>query len=103
VAAEPSRGEAGLDEIFLLLAAAYPREPVERAREALERGGDARGTALEWLDVVLPVDVKLALWPRIARAGERVASAPRSADELRSALRSAVLDRAPGRGGDLDA
>jgi hypothetical protein len=93
VAAEPTRGEAALEEIFSLLSAAYPREPVARAREALERGGDARGTALEWLDVVLPGEVKAALWPRIARTGERVTSRPRSADELRSALRSGVFDR----------
>jgi hypothetical protein len=102
VATEPSRGDAVLDEIFSLLAAAYPREPVARAREALDRGGDARGTALEWLDVVLPHDVKVVLWPRIARSGERVTSKPRSADELRSALQSAVRDRAPANDGEPD-
>jgi hypothetical protein len=93
IAAEPARGDAALDEIFSLLAAAYPREPVARAREALDRGGDARGTALEWLDVVLPHEVKLVLLPRLARSGERLASSARSADELRTALRSGVFDR----------
>jgi hypothetical protein len=82
----PAGGRASLEEIFALLEAAYPREPVRRALRALERGGDARGTALEWLDVVLPPDVKLALWPRIVRSGERIAPSARRPDELRDAL-----------------
>jgi hypothetical protein len=75
--------------IFGLLAAAYPREPVQPARRALEQGGGARGTALEWLDVLLPHEVKLALWPRIIRSGERIPSPPRGPEALRSALRHA--------------
>lgn len=72
--------------VFRLLAAAYPGEPIQPALRALERGGDARGTALEWLDVLLPHEVKLALWPRIVRSGERISSTPRGAEELRRAL-----------------
>jgi hypothetical protein len=88
-AAEPPSGDgrAELDVVFDLLAAAYPREPVHSALRALERGGAERGTALEWLDVRLPHEVKLALWPRIVRSGERIAATPRNADELRTALR----------------
>jgi ATP:ADP antiporter, AAA family len=77
---------AHLMDIFRLLAAAYPGEPMQPALRALERGGDARGTALEWLDVLLPHEVKAALWPRIVRSGERIAST-RDAEELRQALR----------------
>jgi AAA family ATP:ADP antiporter len=77
---------AHLMDIFRLLAAAYPGEPMQPALRALERGGDARGTALEWLDVLLPHEVKEALWPRIVRSGERIAST-RDAEELRQALR----------------
>jgi hypothetical protein len=100
-AAEPPAGDdrAYLDVIFGLLAAAYPREPVQPARRALEQGGGARGVALEWLDVLLPHEVKLALWPRIIRSGERIASPPREADALRSALRRASSPEAEGEEG----
>jgi ATP:ADP antiporter, AAA family len=77
---------AQLMDIFRLLAAAYPGEPVQPALRALERGGNARGTALEWLDVLLPHEVKLALWPRLVKSGERIVPT-RDAEELRQALR----------------
>jgi hypothetical protein len=92
-ALEPSRGEprAELEEIFSLLGAAWPGEPLLRSLRALERGGEARGTALEWLDVLLPHDVKAALWPRIVRRGERIAGTPRDRAELRERLRGEEL------------
>lgn len=92
-AEEAARGDDAthLEEIFGFLAAAYPREPVQAALRALGRGGVARGTALEWLDVLLPPEVKQALWPRIVRAGERVVPSPRGADELSRALRAGQL------------
>ncbi|HYG68585.1 MAG TPA: hypothetical protein VD838_13030 [Anaeromyxobacteraceae bacterium] len=80
--------DAQLTDVFRLLAAAYPGEPIQPAFRALERGGDARGTALEWLDVLLPSEVKAALWPRIVRSGERIGTSPRPAEELREALRT---------------
>jgi hypothetical protein len=91
--ASEQRGEepVSLEPIFSLLAAAYPGEPVRAALRALERGGDGRGTALEWLDVLLPQDVKLALLPRIVRRGERVRPRSRTAEDLRRALGSLPL------------
>jgi hypothetical protein len=91
-AEEGPRGDARahLEEVFCFLAAAYPREPIQAALRALGGGGNARGTALEWLDVLLPNDVKAAIWPRVARSGERVVSRPRDAEELRRALRAAT-------------
>ncbi len=91
----PGEGSAQLEVVFTLLAAAYPREPVQPALRALDRGGNARGTALEWLDVLLPHDVKRALWPRIVRSGERIPSTLRDADALRTAVRSAPLTPEP--------
>jgi hypothetical protein len=93
LAEEPSRGEpqAELEEIFTLLAAAYPGEPLLRALRALGRDRSVRGTALEWLDVFLPHEVKVALWPRVVRRGERIAPTARDRDQLRSALRSGPL------------
>jgi hypothetical protein len=101
VAAEPLSGDgrADLDVIFALLAAAYPRQPIQPALRALERGGNERGTALEWLDVFLPHEVKLALWPRIVRSGERIASTPRTAEELRTALRHGLPSEHEGESG----
>ena len=101
VAAEPPSGDgrAELDVIFTLLAAAYPRQPIQPALRALERGVDERGTALEWLDVLLPHEVKLALWPRIVRSGERIASTPRNAEELRTALRHGLPSEHEGESG----
>jgi hypothetical protein len=106
-ALEPPRaggGSRGLEEIFGLLAAAYPREPIEAALGALGRGGDARGTALEWLDVLLPPEVKLALWPRLVRSDERIVLSPRGPDELRRALLAghAGAPRGAGRGAEGD-
>ncbi len=100
-AAEPPSGDgrAELEAIFALLAAAYPRQPIQSALRALERGGDERGTALEWLDVLLPHEVKLALWPRIVRIGERMASLPRDANELRTALRRGLPSEHEGESG----
>jgi hypothetical protein len=102
-AEEPPSGDgrAHLEVIFALLAAAYPREPVQPALRALDRGGDARGTALEWLDVLLPSEVKRTVWPRIIRSGERIPATLRDADALRRALR-AELTPAPGGGAGVE-
>jgi ATP:ADP antiporter, AAA family len=103
-AEEPPSGDgpSQLDVVFTLLAAAYPREPVQPALRALDRGGNARGTALEWLDVLLPTDVKRALWPRIVRSGERIPSTFRDADALRTALRATQLTPEPAQKSDDD-
>lgn len=58
--------ERGLAHVFILLALAVEREPLEIAYWAL-RGEDAglRGTALEYLDNVLPEELRRALWPHL--------------------------------------
>jgi hypothetical protein len=96
----PRDGSRALEEIFGLLAAAYPREPIDAALGAIRRGGAARGTALEWLDVLLPTEVKLALWPRLVRSDERIVPTPRGLDDLRRALVSGHAGAA--RPGDPD-
>jgi hypothetical protein len=92
--------ERVLEEIFTLLAAAYPNEPIQRAYRALAHEGQLRGTALEWLDTILPHELKSALWPRIAPQEEISRSRRRSAEELRrhlslSELGSDELDAEP--------
>jgi hypothetical protein len=65
--AEPQTpAERGLAHVFTLLSTALEREPVQTAYWAL-LGDDAalRGTALEYLENVLPEDVSRALWPHL--------------------------------------
>jgi ATP:ADP antiporter, AAA family len=85
-----------LKEIFTLLSAAYRDEPMHHAFRALAHEGELRGTALEWLDTVLPHEVKSALWPRIAPQEELTRPRRRSAEELREHLSSTDV-------GELDA
>jgi len=58
--------ERGLAHVFTLLSLAVEREPMQTAYWAL-RGDDAtlRGTALEYLENVLPDTVRRALWPQL--------------------------------------
>jgi hypothetical protein len=58
--------ERGLSHVFALLSLAVEREPLQIAYWAV-LGADARlrGTALEYLENVLPDDVRRALWPHI--------------------------------------
>jgi len=74
-----------LEETFSLLAAALPDEPVLPALHALDMEAVSRGTALEWLDVALPRDVKAAIWPLLDHVDEHLAKT-RDATELRGIL-----------------
>ena len=58
--------ERGLAHVFTLLSLAVEREPMQTAYWAL-RGDDVtlRGTALEYLENVLPDTVTRALWPQL--------------------------------------
>jgi hypothetical protein len=58
------RTSRSLQHVFSILALVFEREPMRLALTALS-GNDEnlRGTALEYLDEVLPGDVKAALWP----------------------------------------
>jgi hypothetical protein len=69
-------GILGLDHVFTLLSLALEREPLQIALRAV-RGTDRalRGTALEYLENVLPEGLRKALWPAF---GEGV-PAPRTA------------------------
>jgi hypothetical protein len=75
-----------LEQVFLILALTLEREPLEIALRAM-RTDDAslRGTALEYLDNVLPEPVKKALWPRLSPA-EGPRASGRSAQEIRDDL-----------------
>jgi hypothetical protein len=96
-----------LDHVFALLSLVLEREPLKIALWAV-RGDEAalRGTALEYLENVLPEPIRDALWPRlgVARTGARSARPVREliADLRASAAVSGIrgaLRRRPARPG----
>ena len=75
------RAHEGLAHVFLLLSFVLPSEPLRIAYRGLhtdDRG--LRGTVLEYLDSVLPADVRDALWPYIAAEEPRRAPPGPSAE-----------------------
>jgi HEAT repeat protein len=92
----------GLDHVFAILSLVLEKE-LEIALRAL-RSGDAalRGTALEYLDNVLPDAVRKVLWPHLGSPGPLPPSG-RSQEELRDdLLRSTVASRRSGLKRRLD-
>jgi len=98
--------ERALEHVFTLLALVLEAEPLRISFWALRSEDAIRGTALEYLENVLPEGVRAALWPHVRR--RRVPEAPpRPPDELKAELlRSSdtlIMERArarkPGSGG----
>lgn len=86
-----------LEHVFTLLALVLDREPLEIALRALRAGDETlRGTALEYLDNVLPGLVREKLWPHLGGA-QRPARSGRSPDEIRDDLLRSTASLAPGR------
>jgi ATP/ADP translocase len=79
--------ERGLAHVFTLLSTALDREPVQTAYWAL-LGEDAalRGTALEYLENILPDEVSRALWPHLGVRAPAARPAARPADQLAKEL-----------------
>ena len=72
----------GLAHVFTLLSLSVEKEPLQIAYWALLGQDRAlRGTALEYLENVLPEDVRRALWPHLG-AGTRAAATPRPRQNL---------------------
>jgi ATP:ADP antiporter, AAA family len=78
-------GGSRLEHVFAILSLALEREPIEIALRAL-RGRDPtlRGTALEYLDHVLPPAIREALWPRLGLTAAPPARRP--VDDVRDEL-----------------
>jgi ATP/ADP translocase len=67
-------GAKVLEHAFTLLGLALERQHLRRALQALQTENQRlRGTALEYLENVLPEDIREALWPRIATESARLA------------------------------
>jgi len=74
-----------LDHVFTILSLALEREPLEIALRAVRGPDDAlRGTAIEYLDNVLPAAVKDAVWPWLGAARPPASGRPR--EEMRDEL-----------------
>ncbi|HEX3764207.1 MAG TPA: hypothetical protein VHW23_36185 [Kofleriaceae bacterium] len=121
--AQVHRSNAGLEHVFTVLGLALPPEPLRIALHAVQTDdAELRGTALEYLESILPPDVRAQLWPLLEgdlapspaalaaasaplpRAAALIAPAPppgesparRSHDEILESLRLSyprVLDR----------
>jgi ATP/ADP translocase len=103
LAARGADDDRRLEAVFTLLTLAVAREPVQIAWRALRSQDRAlRGTALEYLENVLPEDMRAALLPHLdapAPARRRRAAAEVEADLLRSGER---LPAEPRRRGGSD-
>jgi len=73
------RAGQSLAHVFTLLSLVLPRQPLLIAFRSLH-SEDAylRGTALEYLEGVLPADIRHRLWPFLVRPRTRQAIAPRT-------------------------
>jgi hypothetical protein len=95
------RASRGLEHVFTVLSLMLDRDPLRIAFRALDTSDDKlRGTALEYLENVLPPEVRDALWPYLERE-RTVSQGPRrtreeierdlaSADGLVAAARSTI-------------
>jgi ATP:ADP antiporter, AAA family len=79
------RVDRSLEYIFTLLSVMLEREPLRRAFRALYHSDTKyRGTALEYLDTVLPTEVRDAVWPLLGQTGPL--PPPRPAREILAEL-----------------
>jgi ATP:ADP antiporter, AAA family len=81
------RSATGLYHVFTLLGLAWPAEPMRLAFQGVTTDDRAlRATALEYLESILPPDLRALLWPFIA-SEETAAPSGRPRQELAESLR----------------
>jgi ATP/ADP translocase len=86
------RAGRSLNHVFTLLSLVLPREPLRIAYRGLHASDPIlRGTALEYLESVLPQAVRGVLWPHLDTERALPGAAPRPAPERDLALRK-LLD-----------
>ncbi|MEO6573609.1 MAG: hypothetical protein ABIP89_07215, partial [Polyangiaceae bacterium] len=77
-----------VEHVFRILSLSLEREPLRMAFRALHhRDASHRGTALEYLDTVLPKDVREAIWPFLGEAAPMKRARPPE-DVLKDLLHS---------------
>jgi hypothetical protein len=75
----------GLEHVFTLLGLALPAEPLRIALHAVQTDdAELRGTALEYLESILPADVRAQLWPLLE--GEPAPPPPETSQALEDAV-----------------
>lgn len=75
-----ARPDAGLEHVFTVLGLALPAEPLRIALHAVQTDdAELRGTALEYLESILPPDVRAQLWPVLAAEAAAEAGEPGTA------------------------
>ena len=80
------RAGQSLAHVFVLLSLVLPATPLQIAYRGLHTSDMAlRGTALEYLEGVLPADIRERLWPFLG-TGQHVAGAPRGREEILAEL-----------------
>ncbi len=92
------RAGQSLAHVFTLLSLVLPRQPLQIAFRSLH-SDDAylRGTALEYLDGVLPPAIRQGLWPFLVRSRVRSSEHPRTT-VIANLLKSSPSVDHPGRG-----
>ncbi|MBA3465074.1 MAG: hypothetical protein H0T46_34390 [Deltaproteobacteria bacterium] len=94
------RSPSNLEHVFRVLGLVLPAEPLRIALHAVQTDEPSlRGTALEYLESILPADVRAQLWPMI-ETGESVPSeepkpeprVPSNSEELLIKLRTVYPD-----------
>ncbi len=84
------RTSKGLEHVFTLLSIVLPREPLQIAFKGLHTNDPhLRGTALEYLESVLPPNIRVRLWPFLDQEAPDADRklAPRSRKEILDDLR----------------
>jgi AAA family ATP:ADP antiporter len=86
-----TEGVLDLDHVFTLLSLALEREPLQIALQAV-RGTDRRlrGTALEYLETVLPETLRGALWPSFGEQAPAARTARPRQDVMNKLLNSSA-------------
>ena len=68
VGVDPGAAGQTLSHVFSLLSLVLPREPLQIAFQGLQSSDrQLRGTALEYLEGVLPSAIRAGLWPLLVR------------------------------------
>jgi hypothetical protein len=85
-----ARAGASLAHVFTLLSLVLQKEPVQIALRSLQTDDDQlQGTALEYLESVLPPQIRFRLWPFLERKPVTSSTRPRS-EIIQELLRSHV-------------
>ncbi len=82
----------GLDHVFTVLGLVLPAEPLRIALRAVQTDdAGLRGTALEYLESILPADVRAQLWPFLEQDDAAAAIAPDVASPPKKRTRDEIL------------